>query len=291
MNAPLIFPYQSGRTSEDVNRANEMRRDDDIVRVPAVTLYDIDYAVLYGLNSQIKPTVVEDGHAVKVPVIYLDGEKFNQIRRNGFMRDLNNKVISPVIGLKRMGVNDDDRLPHVNLNNYTPTRKLYPYRSMNMQYDRVTGQILRKHSYEYYLVNIPRFVKVDYDITIWCDFVEHLNIVAQSLFSVNNHLWGDYYKFRVYMGSLTDEVTSLPGEQRIVKATIPITVDGYLLDEFQYSRQTMQKKFSIKTVKIVGENEADDIFINDTSMRSDRRHMTEEPSHVLRKNLRRNIRY
>ena len=62
MSAPTIRPYQYGQIYDTrySNRADEIRRDNDTVKIPKVTLYDIDYSIYYHLAFNLKLTLISD---------------------------------------------------------------------------------------------------------------------------------------------------------------------------------------------------------------------------------------
>ena len=41
-----------------LNRANEIRRDDDIIKTPKVTIEDVDWALMSFLRDEIKPQII-----------------------------------------------------------------------------------------------------------------------------------------------------------------------------------------------------------------------------------------
>ena len=94
---PTTRPYQQGRLGGEQERSSQQRRDNDIVTVPKVTLYDIDYAIYYHLVENMKLQITENGNVISVPVMYSNGEKWSQIRQNGFLRDESRKVMAPLI--------------------------------------------------------------------------------------------------------------------------------------------------------------------------------------------------
>lgn len=251
---PIIRPYEQGRISDAPNRADQMRRDNDTVKVPKITPYDIDYAIYYHLSEAIRPVVSEQGGvSVQVPVYFANAEKWSQIRSQGFMRDNNSKAIAPAIVIRRTSIAADDRLPIVDLNQYNPTYRLAPMRTSGMQWDRLSGQYKRKESVEYYLVDMPDYVRVNYDLVVWTDLQEQMNDVVHLIMNASDHVWGDFNKFRVNVQDVTHDNTNLPGEDRIVKSTITLQVDGYLRSEYEYQQSKIQKQYSLKTVKFLSE--------------------------------------
>lgn len=248
-----IRPYQDGASSGAIQREQEIRRDNDTVKIPKVTLFDIDYAIFYHLTEVLKLRVNENGNSIPVPAMFTSGEKWSQIRQHGYLRDVNKKVLAPLIAIRRTSVAADDRLPMVDVNNYNPTFRLVPYRTFNMQYDRVAGQYLNKESHEFYLVDVPDYVRVGYELILWTDLQEQMNNLVQPIVGISDHVWGDFYKFRTNVQDVTHDNVNVPGEDRLVKTTITLQVDGYLRGEFEYQNSKMQKAHSIKKVKFLEE--------------------------------------
>ena len=65
------------------NRSNQTSFKGDTIKPFTVGLYDIDETILYYFNNVIKPTVVQNGKRIDVPVIYADSERWNQIQKDG----------------------------------------------------------------------------------------------------------------------------------------------------------------------------------------------------------------
>ena len=250
---PTTRPYQQGRLGGEQERSSQQRRDNDIVTVPKVTLYDIDYAIYYHLVENMKLQITENGNVISVPVMYSNGEKWSQIRQNGFLRDESRKVMAPLIMIRRSGVNADERFPFPKLNNFTPRFKVLPYKNMEMQYDRVAGQYVSKQSYTFYTVPVPRYVRIDYELLLWTDMQEQMNQLVQRIVDVSDHLWGDYFTFRSNVQSISHDNVNVPGEDRIIKTTVPLKVDAGLQEEFTYSQSNIQKNHSVKRVRFLQE--------------------------------------
>lgn len=291
INQNKIPPYQEGYQTGPLNRADQIRRDNDTVVTPKVTLYDVDYAILYHLGQNMKLQVRDGDRMISVPVIYGDGEKWAQIRSRGYMRDTTNKVIAPIVVIRRQSVDADPRIPIMDLNNYVPHVKFFPYVQMNMQYDRITKQHERKPSYEFYMVDAPNYIRVSYEVVVWTDMIEQLNTVIQAILAVSNHLWGDYYSFRTVVDSISMNTLNNVGEDRVVSATVSLTVDAWLRDEFEYHEPTMRKAYSIKKVNFQNEQEDIDPFIDEPYPFASNSHISSEPKHLQLMRKQRNLRY
>ena len=76
--------YSSFSRNAETNRANETRRDTDIIKTPKITIEDVDFAIISYIRDVIKPYVVENGQVIDVPVMYANGEKWAQVQAKGF---------------------------------------------------------------------------------------------------------------------------------------------------------------------------------------------------------------
>ena len=93
-----------------VNRATQFRRGVDEVKDISVSLMDMDSAIMFYFENVIKPTVVENGETVKVPLMYSSPERWAAIQKTGFMRDKKRQIILPVIAFRRTGMEKDDTM-------------------------------------------------------------------------------------------------------------------------------------------------------------------------------------
>lgn len=265
-----LRPYQSGYSyyTSESDRSGDLRRDNDTVKVPSITLYTIDHSIFHHLNENWKPNVLENNGRIPVPVMFANGEKWSQIRQFGFLRDKDRKVQAPLITLRRLDVTSDDRfqLP-INQSGQLPgqdTYKVVPYKTTSMQYDRTAGQYLSKTSQEYYMVVFPTYVRVNYEMIVWTDLQEQMNTLVQGLVPMSGHIWGDVYQFRTQITSITHDNVNVPGENRLIKTTCNLQVDGYLRQEFEYQQSNIQKAHSLKRVEFLNET-TDNIFTNEIS--------------------------
>ena len=57
-----------------LSRADELRRDNDTIKTPKCTIYDVDYAIISYLRDIIQPQVIEHDAVIDVPIKYAIGE-------------------------------------------------------------------------------------------------------------------------------------------------------------------------------------------------------------------------
>ena len=79
------------------NRSNQVSFKGDTVKPFTVGLEDIDSTILYYFNNVIKPSVVQNGTRIEVPVVYADSERWNQIQKDGYFRDRKGRIMMPLI--------------------------------------------------------------------------------------------------------------------------------------------------------------------------------------------------
>lgn len=282
---PTTFPYQEGSAATFGNRADQMRRDDDVVKISKVTLFDIDYAIFYHITENVNPKILENGTSIPVPVMFANGEKWSQIRQYGFLRDSSKKVLAPVIVLRRTNTVTDDRFPRINTNlGGVPKTRVIPYKTTGMQYDKTSGQYVSKDSYEFYIQDSPNYVRITYDMILWCDLQEQMNALVQPFISISDHVWGDYHKFRTKVMDITHDNVNVPGEDRLIKTTISLQVDGFLRSEYDYHKSKIQKAYSLKKVRFLEEGSDQIVFGNEDEFSTSNPTITNDS--VLRRNPR-----
>ena len=110
------MPPSSGRIKPvprtqrlNTSRGLQHKRDDKIQDI-SVSLMDMDSAIMYYFENVIKPSVVENGETVKVPIMYSSPERWSAVQKNGFMRDSKRQIILPAIAFRRTGMEKDDTM-------------------------------------------------------------------------------------------------------------------------------------------------------------------------------------
>ena len=237
-----------------MNRALQTRRDDDVIRSTKRTLYDIDYAIKWYLDNEIQPQITANAELVPVPVIFANGEKWDNARRLGYLRDEKGMLQSPLIMLKRTSAGERENVrtldvnrqisgnQHIYKNKYNPRNRyeddLFPIPISTPQPSETV-----------YIIDIPKYVDVEYEMMIWCDFTNQMNDLIDQILPYGRFLWGNEgNRFETSIGQATFEVTNTVGEDRLVRATIPLTVKGTLLSEQEARISTIKKMYSIKKI-------------------------------------------
>jgi len=87
-----------------MNRATQIRRDEDTTKGISITLYDVDFAIKRYIEQTIKPFIVENGRRIPVPVQYGSPEKWSSMQKLAALRDSNSKSNFPLIVYSRRNV-------------------------------------------------------------------------------------------------------------------------------------------------------------------------------------------
>ena len=107
------------RPNKNIDRANQIRRDDNIKDL-SVNLYDVDSVIKYYFDNVIQPGVMEDGNRINVPVVYGSPERWKSIQKTGIYRDSKGKIQYPAIVYKRTSVEKDTSVPQDKLDANSP---------------------------------------------------------------------------------------------------------------------------------------------------------------------------
>ena len=249
-------PKQTEGVTPDLilNRALQTRRDDDVVKTKQRTLYDVDFAIKWYIDNEIQPQINTNGTLLTVPVIFANGEKWDNVRRLGYLRDEKGMLQSPMIMLKRNSVAERDEQRTLDVNRPQSSNYIVhktKYNTRNRYEDELfpipTNE--RKLSEKIYIIDIPKYVTVEYDMMIWCDFTVQLNELIDQILPYGRFAWGnDGNVFSTTIGSISFETVNTIGEDRLVRATIPLTVQATLLSGQEARMSTVKKMYSIKQI-------------------------------------------
>ena len=253
-------------------RAMQTRRDDDVIRSPHRSLYDVDYAIKSFIDDSIQPQIKENGQLISVPVIFANGEKWDNVRRLGFMRDEKGKLQSPLIMIKRNSVNERDAVKRLDVNR-NPDANVRAYKQRYNERNRYEDEVFPipknepAQSEKIYVVDIPRYVTIEYELLLWCDFTSQLNELIDQIMPYSRFAWGnETNRFPTQIGQFAFETVNTIGEDRLVRANVNLTVQAALLAEQQTRQSTLKKMFSMK--KVVFDNVIDvegDLFSTNVS--------------------------
>ena len=248
------YELSKGEENHAFDRANDVRRDDDTSKELSIGLYDIDYAIKYYFNEVIRPEIVEYGNKVKVPVMYGSPEKWKNIQADGYFRDDNGKIQSPLISYKRTGITKNRGLSSkIDANfpslYYTQEQK---YGQVN-KYDQFSVLTNSKPIKTYINTVIPDYIDVTYDVIIWTDYVDGMNSILESIIYTEGSYWGDTekFKFRSKIDNFTNITDLMQDADRVVRTTFTLTLFGQIVPDVlakQLSKKQSEKTFSERQI-------------------------------------------
>jgi len=271
-NKPALPIVESMNGDRLLDRSNQIRRDDDVIRTKKRTLYDIDYAIKWFIENEIQPQLNDTNTLINVPVIFSNGEKWDNVRRLGYLRDEKGMLQSPLIMLKRNSVAERDSVKTLDVN-WPQSGNQIVYKQKYNAKNRYEDDLfpiptnIRQQSEQIYVVDIPKYVTIEYDMMIWCDYTTQMNELIDQILPYGRFAWGqDSTKFATAIGSISFETTNTIGEDRLVRATIPLTVQGTLLSEQESRVATLKKMYSIKQLTFDTVIDVDNDIFNTTSI-------------------------
>ena len=247
------------RKQRVLNRGYLYSRSKDDIKNPSVTLMDMDGAITHYFDKVIKPSVLDNGENVKVPIMYASPERWKAIQRDGFMKDKKRQTITPVIAYRRTSIEKDESLPQDKLDANKPNM-FYTFEkkfSNVNKYDNFSTQIGLLPQREYYNVTFPDYVTLSYDFIVWTSYIEQMNKIVEKVVYSDGAYWGDPDKmrFRTSIDSFTD-ATEVSDVERLVRTNFTVTMRGYLLPEGNFDHRSTTEKF-ISPKKVVFGTETD----------------------------------
>jgi hypothetical protein len=250
------FPVES--LPNPNNRSNIIKGDittrkDDTVGEVYIGLEDHDKAIAYYFENIIKPHVLVNGENTKVPVLYGSSERWNSVQKDGYYRDKEGKIQTPLIYFKRNSVEKRRDLGNkIDGNNpqlYYTIQERYTKRN---QYDNFAVLQNIEPQKEFQRIVIPDFVTLKYTSTIWCDFISQMNGLIEAINYSSDAYWGDpeRFKFNATIDTFGNTTELNVGDNRIVKTDFTITLQGYLVPKSinKELNKHPQKSFSRSTV-------------------------------------------
>ena len=230
-------PYLNQGATPSVNpKRRELQRSvkDDDVKKFSVGLRDIDEAIFYYFENVIRPKVVRNGSEVNVPVLYGSPERWKAVQKDGFYRDRNGKIVTPLILVKRDSLEKNrqlgNKLDANNPINFGIFEKKYSKKNI---YDRFSRLNNREEIKEYQGVVIPDFVNITYSCIIFTQYVEQMNKLVESINYASDSYWGDpnKFNFRAMIDSYTTATELNQGEDRTVKTNFTISLLGHIVPD------------------------------------------------------------
>ena len=232
------------------NRGEQTSFRGDTTKPFSLGFKEIDEAIMYYMDNVIKPTVIQNGVVQKVPFIYGSPERWKQVQRDGFYRDLKGKIMMPLITFKRNNIEKvrslANKLDANNPNNLQMFQKSYSPQNTYDNFSILNNRIPVKQNYA---VVMPDYVNITYDFIVSTYYVEQLNKIIEAINYASDSYWGnpERYQFKATINTFATPVTLVSGGERIVTATFSLKLYGYIVPDTIQKELTALKKFNTKS--------------------------------------------
>jgi hypothetical protein len=237
LSQETITPFlNQGKAPVPVNKKRENQRTlkGDEVKQFSVGLKDVDESIFYYFNNVIRPSVIQNSIKVNVPVIYGSPERWAAMQKDGYYRDKNGKIQTPLIMVKRDSIEKNRSLGNkMDANNpihFGVFQKKYSQKNV---YDRFSTLNNREPVREYYGVIMPDYVNLVYSCVIFTEYVEQMNKIVESVNFASDSYWGDpeRFKFRAAIDNYSTTTELVEGGDRTVKTSFQIKIAGYIVSD------------------------------------------------------------
>jgi hypothetical protein len=238
------------------NRAEKISRNSpavkDDVKNLSIGLMDMDSAIMYYFNNVIKPKVEVNEEVVDVPCIYGSNEKWNQISKQGYLRDKKRQIIVPLIVFQRTSMEKNTNMSIDKLDANNPNL-FYSFERKNTNHNRFDKfDILQgtKPGKEFYNVVMPDYVKLTYEFTVWTSYIDQMNKIIEKVNYSDGAYWGEPGKMKFKSEINTFEDSTELDNEKIIKTKFSVVLNGYILPEHFNNKTTTQKYYTPKKIII-----------------------------------------
>jgi len=233
-------------------RENQRSVKGDDTKRFTVGLRDIDETIIYYFNNVIKPSVIQNGSKLNVPILYGSPERWKAVQKDGFYRDKNGKIQAPLIMFKRDSVDKNrslgNKVDPSNPINVGIFKKSFSKKNV---YDRFSLVNNRNPIDEYYGIIVPEYVTLTYSCMIFTDYIEQMNKIVEAINYASDGYWGDpeRFSFRAKIDSYTTTTELAQGQDRAAKTNFTLTMNGHIVpDSINAQLAGMNKYYSKSSV-------------------------------------------
>ena len=212
-----------------------------------VNIFSIDKAVYDWYNTKHATNI----QGRKVPVLFGGWERFAQMQDNkqddnlNRMRDPSGMLILPLISIRRGDVTYNterfvfqqaDGAPRVKISERVAMSNFDADRRVPFDGPHMYSTARRRSDapvMEIATVPYPDFVTIPYTITFWSSYVRHANYfndrVWQNAYPTDLTYKGYYFYAFIDSGTNENNEENYTDEERIIRSSFTMTVDGYLI--------------------------------------------------------------
>ncbi len=243
------------------NRSEKMSYKGDTDKPFSIGIKDIDESIMYYFDNVIKPTVIQNGERIPVPVIYGSPERWKSIQKDTYLRDKKGAIMMPIIMFKRDTIEKNrslaNKLDSNQPNLYTFFQKNYNDKNFYSNFNLLNNRIPTKQ----FIANVvPDYVNLTYSCIAQTYYVEQLNKVIEAINYASDSYWGnpERFKFRARIDNFTTVTELQQSQERLVRGTFIIKMYGYIVPDIIQKDLNSIKKINQKS-KIIFQMETDSV--------------------------------
>ena len=231
------------------NRGNDVSTKGDRIKDVSIGIIDIDTAIIKYIEEKIKPSAIQDGNRIKVPIMYGYPERWQTIQEKGALREISGRFLAPVIVIKRDSLTANRTLGNkIDANNPQNLHVFSSGYTRKNQYDNFAALTNRDPIKEYRLVVTPEYITLKYSLVIFTNHLEQNNKIIEAFQYASNTYWGEEgrFQFRANIDSYTTSTEYSSGDDRTTRTNFEITLNGYIIPDTINRDVSYPKKFLSK---------------------------------------------
>ena len=244
---PGFSPTGNPNDANKSNRAEQISFKDDTVKPFSIGLEDLDWAIMYYFQNVIVPTVKQNGELIPVPIIYGSPEKWKSFQKDGYYRDLNGKIMAPLLMFKRNSIDKNrsvtNKLDANQPNNIAVSSKKYSQQNAYSKFNILNGI---KPEQTLYATVVPDYLTVTYECVVFTYYNDQLNKIIEAVEYASDAYWGDpeRFKFKTNVDSFATTVELSDNGERAVRSSFTLKMYGYIIPDTIQKDLNSIKKFS-----------------------------------------------
>jgi len=250
--APGFSPTGNPNETSQPNRSNQTSFRDDTTKPYSIGIQDIDEAVMYYIQNDIQPFVIQNGERLSVPLVYGSPEKWKSFQKDGYYRDLQGRIMAPMMMFKRNTIDKirsiNNKLDANNPHNIAIIGQRYSKKNEYSKFNVLNGI---KPAKTYYTTVVPDHLSITYDCVLFTYYNDQLAKLIEMMEYASDSYWGnpERFQFRVNINSFSTVSELSDNAERVVRATFTLNLFGYIIPDIPQRDLNAARKFS-ETTKV-----------------------------------------
>ena len=232
------------------NRSEQMSFRGDENKPFSIGLKDIDESIMYYFDNVIRPSVIQNGERIPVPIMYGSPERWKSIQKDAYLRDKKGAIMMPILVFKRDNLEKNraiaNKLDANQPNLYTSWQKPYNDKNFYSNFNILNNRVPTKQ----FIANVvPDYVNLTYSCIIQTYYVEQLNKIIEAINYASDSYWGDpeRFKFRARIDNFATITELQQSQERLVKGTFTLKMYGYIVPDIIQKDLNSIKKYNAKS--------------------------------------------